>query len=394
MNRVDSIMAKLFLMMLSVITALILIEALSNYYLWNIASEEQFNVLASISQVKERYGQDFFVEDNNGKDSVAFVAHQYLGYVPSPNFRSTDNYHSSLGFRGDDIEVPKPDGVYRIAAIGGSTTYGTAVKSPSQAYPYQLQEYLRAQGYENVEVVNAGVGAYTSWESLMNLQFRVLDIDPDLIIIYHAINDAHARVVYPYEAYRGDNSGYRAPIVQDTVIPKVWEYSTALRILGILMGWISPQNSLEWTRSRTASTNYRELYLSLMKNGTYPLGIFVDVPIEDMIANNPPIYFYRNMKSMALMAQGYGAEVMFTTFAYDPASNFPTVSDAPYIQMLEEHNAISKQVAEETQSYFYDFAPNMPMGKDYFKDGRHMTEEGNRIRAQLFGDFIIENILN
>jgi hypothetical protein len=218
------------------------------------------------------------------------------------------------------------------------------------------------------------------------------DIDPDLIIIYHAINDAHARVVYPFEAYRGDNSGYRTPFIQDTVMPQIWEYSTALRTIGIMIGWANSHNSIEWASLRTASVNHRESYVKTVKWGTYPKGIFVDVPMEEIVENNPPIYFYRNMKSMAYMAQAHDVEVMFTTFAYDPSSHFPTVTASPYVQMLEEHNAISQQVAEETESYFYDFAPNMPMGTDYFADGRHMTDGGNQVRAQLFGDFIIENI--
>jgi hypothetical protein len=176
MNRIDSIMAKLFLVILSITITFVMIEVGANVYLWNIASDDQFNTFASLNQFKERYGQDFLVNDRNAKDLRAFVPHQYIGYVPASNYQSNENYHSSLGFRSQEIEVPKPEGTYRIVALGGSTTYGTDVPSPEQAYPSQLQDYLQTNGYENVEVVNAGAGAYTSWESLMNLQFRVLDI--------------------------------------------------------------------------------------------------------------------------------------------------------------------------------------------------------------------------
>ena len=58
--------------------------------------------------------------------------------------------------------------------------------------------------YENIEVINAGVPGYTSWETLINFQFRVLDIEPDLIIIYHGTNDTHARLVLP-KFYQSDN---------------------------------------------------------------------------------------------------------------------------------------------------------------------------------------------
>jgi len=85
--------------------------------------------------------------------------------------------------------MPKPAGQFRIVCLGGSTTYTSDVKDYRDSYPYLLEKYLKAQGYNDVTVVNAGAGSWSSWESLINFQFRVLDLDPDLIIVYHGIND-------------------------------------------------------------------------------------------------------------------------------------------------------------------------------------------------------------
>jgi lysophospholipase L1-like esterase len=387
MNRITTITSNLFLISISIITTLILIEIGANYYLWQIASEEQFNTYASINQFKEKYGQDYLIENSNGK----WIPHHYLGYVATSNLELKNDTHSDRGFRGEDIQLPKPEGVYRIATIGGSTTYGLGVISYIQAYPYQLQKYLHSHRYDNIEIINAGNIGYTSWESLMNLQFRVLDIDPDLIIIYHGINDTHTRLVYPYSAYRSDNSGYRAPLIQDTVIPEIWEYSTAFRIIGIMIGWTESHNSLEWTRVRLASTSYGGLYRKLINTQTYPDQLFESVPIEEMIANNQPIYFYRNMKNMALIAHGFGIDVMFTSFSYDPSGK-QILSQLAYKQLLQENNTATQLVADETSSYFYDFASDMPLGEDYFSDGIHLTEAGNQLLAQLFGNFIMNTI--
>jgi lysophospholipase L1-like esterase len=81
-------------------------------------------------------------------------------------------------------------------AIGGSTTYTIKVEDDDKTFTQQLEWIIANDyGYRNVEVINAGVGGYTSWESLINLEFRVLNLQPDLIAVYHGVNDIHARLV-------------------------------------------------------------------------------------------------------------------------------------------------------------------------------------------------------
>ena len=62
----------------------------------------------------------------------------------------------------------------------------------------------------------------------LSLQFRVLDIDPDLVIIYIGGNDILTRLVVP-SAYSGDNSGSHKKW-ESPHIP-FFEYSTLLRII-------------------------------------------------------------------------------------------------------------------------------------------------------------------
>jgi len=54
----------------------------------------------------------------------------------------------------------------------------------------QLQQLLRdAYPGVSIEVINAAVGGYTSAENLRNLKYRVLPLDPDLVIYYEANNE-------------------------------------------------------------------------------------------------------------------------------------------------------------------------------------------------------------
>ena len=395
MTQREQIIVKMTFILIYSLLICTVIEFVANYYLWNMTSEKVFVYFASVNQMKEKYGKDYLVQDVNYGGKVLFDPHPYLIYLNSPHYEEVNNQHNSLGYRGEDVVQPKPDDVYRIVAIGGSTTYGTGVTDDyRQSYPYQLQSYLRDNGFAKVEVVNAGVPGYTSYESFINLQMRVLTLDPDLILIYHGINDAHARLVFPYAQYRADNVGYRGPIIQNTIMPQIWEYSTFLRIIGIQFGWIKSHNSLEWTRIREASSSYAGAFTTSHHRGVYPDGIFQTVSAMDMIDNNPPIYFESNLRSMADLAHARGIDVMFSTFAYDPDfPNEPTVSTPEYIRMLDQHNVVNKSVAQATDSYFFDLASVMPLGTEYFVDGRHMTQLGNSVRAQFYGDYIIDTIL-
>ena len=94
--------------------------------------------------------------------------------------------------------------------MGGSTTYSYDIEDFKKSYPDLLEKYLQKKDFDNIEVINAGGGGWSSWESLINLELRVLDLDPDLVIIYHGINDIHTRLVWPPEVYQGDNSAQSA----------------------------------------------------------------------------------------------------------------------------------------------------------------------------------------
>ena len=127
MSRIERIVARLTLVVVSIVIVFILIEAGANYWLWNIATVDEFNTYASVNQIRSRYGDDIFVVDHGGR-TRSHSPHHYLGFIPAPNFQRGENKHNQLGFRGDDISVEKPKDTYRIVAVGGSTTYGSGVE--------------------------------------------------------------------------------------------------------------------------------------------------------------------------------------------------------------------------------------------------------------------------
>lgn len=96
----------------------------------------------------------------------------------------------------------KPEGAFRIFALGGSTTQGEPY-STQTAFPQWLQLNLQAAAEQsrNVEVVNCGGLSYASYRVLAILR-EVLDYQPDLIVIYTGHNEYLERRTY---------AGYQKP---------------------------------------------------------------------------------------------------------------------------------------------------------------------------------------
>ena len=311
-----------------------------------------------------------------------------------PNYLQGENRHNALGFRGDDVSPIKPENVFRIGAVGGSTTYSSDVEDYRHSYPFQLGAYLHEQGFDQIEVVNAGVGGYTSHQTLINLQLRVLPVQPDLVIFYQGYNDIHSRLVYPFSKYQGDNSGYVVPRISPVIMPSFWEYSTALRAMGIHLGLTKPHSAIDLYYYSPASTSYWEDFTRQWRRGEYPSGIFVEVSAIEMLENNPPIHFERNVENMLATVSSQGADALLVTFITSTEFDVARVASEEYILALRQHNEVTRKIAASTETPIFDLASIFPDDPKLFTDGRHMTLEGNQIRAKLIGDFVIREFLS
>ena len=98
---------------------------------------------------------------------------------------------NSEGFRGPEILREKPDNVYRIFVVGGSTIFGDGATSDETTIPGFLQKFFDKNNFDlHVEVINAGIeSAYSTTENYY-IKNTILFFQPDLIISYGGLNDA------------------------------------------------------------------------------------------------------------------------------------------------------------------------------------------------------------
>ena len=351
---------ELLLPVFSILFTFFLLEIGARLWLSYVATPDQYDRYVLFTSIEP--------------EEIAWTPHPYLVYYPTPNYKKGPTSHNSLGYRNDEISAEKPSNVYRIVALGGSSTYDVSIEDNKKTFTAQLEKLLKEEyGYRNVEVINAGVPGYNSWEILANLEFRVLDLDPDLVIIYEGTNDVHARMVEP-SSYRGDDSGRRQPWHVPPV--PLWEHSTFLRIVSRMMNFTRQVSIDDFTSSPTFLSWPYEYRLSE-----------TDVSPAEILEKNPPIYFQRNLENMIAIANEHGIQILFSTWAYSPYLNDYASKDY-YQQGFWENNEVVKEVANRHHIPLFDFAAVMPQDAKYWADGRHVNELGALEKATLFAEFI------
>lgn len=111
----------------------------------------------------------------------------YSQLDPCSNRRITFTVNRQGG-RGPEWEITRPPDGLRIAAVGGSSTFG--VNNPDQAtWPFYLEQVARSLTGKPVEVLNAGQPGYSLKDFTRFYLERLAAYRPDWVIYYEGWND-------------------------------------------------------------------------------------------------------------------------------------------------------------------------------------------------------------
>jgi lysophospholipase L1-like esterase len=136
------------------------------------------------ASIRERAGQ--YLEAAQAADAV-FERHPYLVARPRASLRvgkpgatiSTTPTHTRA-----TAAAPPRAGAIPVAALGGSTTFGTRV-TDADTWPWQLQDALGDQ----YAVINYGVPGYTTAENIIQMSLLVPESGARVVIFYEGWND-------------------------------------------------------------------------------------------------------------------------------------------------------------------------------------------------------------
>jgi lysophospholipase L1-like esterase len=131
---------------------------------------------------------------NRFLNSETWTCDPILHFKVKPDLRPNDEPLNGDGFRSGEF-TPKPAGVYRIIALGDSCTFGYFAREEMigyvmRPYPLELQRLIeRRLGEGRVEVLNAAVPGYNSYQGVMLLRTKLRGLEPDLITVRFGWND-------------------------------------------------------------------------------------------------------------------------------------------------------------------------------------------------------------
>ncbi|MEM6684701.1 MAG: SGNH/GDSL hydrolase family protein [Bacteroidota bacterium] len=113
------------------------------------------------------------------------------GLLGFETYKDTTSFTiNNVGFRGDELKMPKPNNEYRIFAIGGSSTESLYIDD-ADVWTRVLQENLNQNQYQNktVKVYNAGKSGDNIQDHIAMLAHRIIHLQPDEVIVFCGIND-------------------------------------------------------------------------------------------------------------------------------------------------------------------------------------------------------------
>ncbi len=163
---------------------------------------------------------------------------------------NTDN----MGLRSKTpgtVYGPKQPGEYRIAIVGDSVTFGEGIPRTEDTYAQVLEDTLNQQQQAMaVKVWKYGASAYSVQQMAAMLQYRMVEIQPDLVvmaIISQDFNLSRTPIV--------NKAGYfvdqRVSILQDSPVREVLRGVHLMHVLReIALPWLSPTQNVGSLLSR------------------------------------------------------------------------------------------------------------------------------------------------
>jgi lysophospholipase L1-like esterase len=260
--------------------------------------------------------------------------------------------------RKDPTPVQKPADTIRIIAVGGSTTANNRPYTKNRIdYPTSLERKLE-KGFEQVsfEVLNAGSDAFSSAQSLINIEFRLVEYNPDIILLMHTVNDASVNAF----------NGGATPDYSNKYLQPYY-LSTSLQGSLSLVGFISQSGVLSRIGLPELLAN-KNGDLEVVSDYSYGLHLFT-----------------RNLETIASICKLHNIDLVLLS---QPAP-IRTDKYTTYItkgMFLDYRKAIT-EVAEEQGVHYIDMYDKFGHEERYFTDHIHYTPEGiERFSSILYSE--------
>jgi lysophospholipase L1-like esterase len=309
------------------------------------------------------------------------MAEENSDLVPARPGQKVHWSSNSWGLRGAEFPIQKPAGVFRIVALGGSTTEGS--QGDLETYPYFLEKELRQMiPGRRIEVINAGHHGQDNDDLVEILRRKVLPLKPDIVIFNEVSNNIHWQdfVRERLPCYLGSCWSEAYP----------WWYSGLHRRYGLF-------------RFLTARFNWARRFNQAGDRPPPMHHVF-----DDASSKPGTIEFTKRLREITRETLDSGARLVLLTYVtiahegltvryednpgmfYDLYKKWHPYSPGEIERIYAHYNREVKKVAKEFGVPLIDMAREFPRDVKYFPfDIVHFSPEGNQIFAKILARHLV-----
>lgn len=283
------------------------------------------------------------------KDPHRFGPQGFFSYRPHTQVGDTpDLTTNNYGFFGPELALPKPENTLRVFLVGSSVLANPDLPKATAA---ALEEALPGK---RIEICTTGIPRYCSYHCTLLTERRLIELEPDVLVIYLGLNDN----VY------NTNPGIDAAPPVGLWNPARLDYSLAGAMARYYVWYKRFVVTPDFTDIRSAPIFERHLR-----------GI-----IETARANGIRVLFVR----MALAYETEDLDLAQQIAANEgPMAHFWGTTEASK-RGVEAHNDVLDYMAAEYGTPLTDANAEIPKTSVYFRDLCHLTPEGNAALGKIF----------
>ena len=332
--------------------------------------------------------RDMLIGNKDREHLPRYLTLPYLGYIPYPQYKSHGvEQHNCDGYRGSRIPLSRNKKL-RILCLGGSTTYGFGVDSPSQTFPAQLEILLNAfipqdsilsRRYTGAEVLNAGLEAGTSAEELQQYLFKYSYYQSDVVIVSSGVNDAQL-AANSSDSFQLDYTHYRR--LQFHLEP------LALPTRFMLHSWFFSYVSIRLYYNEFSG---RQDEFSHQREVTFPLWSTVNTDSLLQLGEYANYPFYNNTRTLFAQVKTDGALLLTLPNILNPHSGL-VIGKRSYSALTELNASLSKKLTEEAGGIIVPFTFDSIKNSSCWIDDCHLNAEGEANKAAILFQVVISSI--
>ena len=270
---------------------------------------------------------------------------------------------NSLGFRNPEFALARQPRSLRVVCFGDSSTFGIGNRM-AETWPAQLESQLRqaswARDYAAIEVINAGVPGYSSWQGLQHMRQEIGRLQPDIVLASYANND--------FWHWDDTTDRNHAGQFEESLLRQLLLHSRLVRLMDTGIARIktpaaseleAPSPNQTWAAAATVN------YVS---------------PVPQWVRRVPLDDFRDNVEHMAALCRQHGAICIPVKWPDQPLA-------AGQPSPREDYHAILTAVAAEQRLYVADvvaeFQRHQPWSVDTYipNDIVHVNRAGNALAA-------------